>query len=322
MDRNQNKKNNAPRRRVPGQSKATTAPQKAPHVQPRRNQPVQEQPVHVTPEVVYLAPKPFSRNRLILRLATVVAVVLALMMGLSIFFKVEKIEVSGCSQYTAWQIQQASGIEYGDQLLTFSVPRAAGKIRNALPYVKTVRIGISLPDTVKIEIVETAVTYGFEDQNGNLWLVDSAGKIVEQATAGSRYAKISGVTIDNPVVGGQALAHPDDGIPTDPEGNTLPVTVTAGQKFNAILQIAQGLERYGIIGQIASVDVTDYYGIQLWYGEKFHVLLGDTNELDRKIRYLKAFVDDYTENRPYEAGVLDLTDPNWIEYSSFPETTE
>ncbi len=322
MDRNQNKKNSAPRRRVPGQSKVQSAPEKAPHAQPRKNQPVQEQPVRVTPEVVYLAPKPFSRNRLILRLATVVAVVLALMMGLSIFFKVEKIEVSGCNQYTAWQIQQASGIEYGDQLLTFSVPRAAGMIRNALPYVKTVRIGITLPDTVKIEIVETAVTYAFEDQNANLWLVDSAGKIIEQATANSRYTKISGVTIDNPVVGGQALAHPEDAVPTDPEGNTLPVTVTAGQKFNAVLQIAQCLERYGIIGDIASVNVSDYYAVELWYGEKFQILLGDTNECDRKIRYLKAFVDDYTKNRPYEAGVLDMTDPDWIEYSSFPEPTE
>ena len=318
MERKNHKQNTAPRRRAPAQKPA----QKAPHAQPRKNPPVQEQPVRVTPEVVYLAPKPFSRNRLILRLATIVAVVLALTLGLSIFFKVEKVEVSGCGQYTAWQVQQASGIQEGDQLLTFSRARASGKILSQLPYVKTVRIGITLPDTVKIEIVETRVTYALEDQDGSLWLMDSDGKLVEQAKPGSSYTMVTGVTLDNPVVGGQALAHPDDPVQTDPEGNPVPVTVTAGQRLNGVLEIARHLERNGIIGDVQSIDIRDYYDITLWYGEKFQILLGDSNQMDRKVRYLKGFVDDYTQNRPYEAGVLDLSDPDWIEYSSFTEPTE
>lgn len=318
MDKKNTRNNQTPRRRV----KAEAPKQKAPHAQPRKNPPVVEQPVRVTPEVVYLAPKPFSRNRLILRLATIVAVVLALTLGLSIFFKVEKVEVSGCSQYTAWQVQQASGIQTGDQLLTFSRARASSKILSALPYVKTVRIGISLPDTVKIEIVETRVTYALEDQDGNLWLMDSDGKLVEQATPGSSYTIVSGVTIENPVAGGQALPHQQEQTQTDPEGNAVPVTVTASQRLKAILQIAKNLELNGIIGQVTSIDITDYYGITLWYGDKFQVELGDTDALERKIRYLKGFVDDYEQNRPYESGMLDLTDPDWIEYSSFTEPTE
>lgn len=318
MERKNDQPNNGQRRRKP----VVQPKQKAPHAQPRKNPPVQEQPVRVTPEVVYLAPKPFSRSRFILHLATVVAVVLALTLGLSIFFKVEKVEVSGCGQYTAWQVQQASGIQEGDQLLTFSRARASSQILAKLPYVKTVRIGIALPDTVKIEIVETRVTYGLEDTNGDLWLMDSDGKLVEQATPGSSYTKVSGVTIENPVAGGQAIAHEDGQIQTDPDGNPVPVTVTAGQRLNAVIQIAQALEKNGIIGDVASVDVSEYYGITLWYGEKYQVLLGDTNELDRKVRYLKGFVDDYTANRPYESGMLDLSDPEWIEYSSFTEPTE
>ena len=41
-------------------------------------------------EVVYLPPKPFNRNRLLLHLATVTAVVIALLLGVSLFFKVDK----------------------------------------------------------------------------------------------------------------------------------------------------------------------------------------------------------------------------------------
>lgn len=309
----------APQRRQPGANAKSRQPQKAPHAQPRKHAPVKEEPIRVTPEVVYLAPKPFSRNRLILHLATVVAVVLALMLGLSVFFKVENIEVSGCSQYTAWQIQQASGLQEGDQLLTINRARAAGMIRSELPYVDKVRIGITLPDTVHIEIVESKVTYALEAADGTWWAMNSDGKIVEMISDLQNHTVITGVVLDSPAVGQQAAAYQSTGVVTDEEGNTVPVTVTAAQRLTTVIDIADFLEGYGIIGQIASIDVTDYYDIELWYGEKYQVKLGDSSDLNTKIRYLKSIVDDYAENRPYEAGLLDISDPEWIEFKSFTE---
>lgn len=307
-------------RRQPGANAKSRQPQKAPHAQPRKHAPVKEEPVRVTPEVVYLAPKPFSRNRLILHLATVVAVVLALMLGLSVFFKVENIQVSGCSQYTAWQIQQASGINEGDQLLTFSRAKASGKIINALPYVKNVRIGITLPDTVNIEIVETKVTYAVESTDGTWWAMDSEGKIVEEVTGSQEnHTVILGVTLETPKVGQTAQAYQPEQTETDADGNLIPVTVTQAQRLTAAIDISDFLERYGIIGEAASIDVTDLFNIELWYGEKYQVLLGDTGDLNTKIRYLKAIVDDYAETRPYETGVLDLSDPEWVEFQSFTQ---
>ena len=318
MDKKKQVQERPARRRVPKEKPK----EKAPHIKPRKNPTVQEQPARVTPEVVYLAPKPFSRDRLVLRLATVVAVVLAVVLGLSIFFKVERIEVSGCNQYTAWQVQQASGIQEGDQLLTFSRARASSKILAAMPYVKTVRIGISLPNTVKIEIVETRVTYGLEDTEGTVWLMDSDGKIVEKAMPGSSYTAVTGVILQFPKVGQQAVAYQGGEKQTDPEGNEIPVTITAGQYLNGVLNIAKQLERNGIIGEVKSIDIRDYYDIELWYGDTFHVYLGDTNRLSEKIGILKGFVVDYTENRPYESGWLYLINPDRVEYRSFQDSEE
>ena len=310
---------NDKKKRIPGQS--AMRPKKAPPVKPRKNPPVQEQPVRVVPEVVYLPPKPFSRSRFILHLVTVAAVVLALVLGLSIFFKVETIEVSGCSQYTAWQVQQASGITEGDQLLTFSRAGAASKIVSQLPYVKTVRIGISLPDTVKIEITETAVTYAVQDQSGIWWLMDSAGKLIEQTdeTGSSAHTVITGVTIQSPEAGEQARAYEDTQESTDAEGNVIPITVTAAQRLTAVLDIAFNLEQNGIIGDAAGINVTDLFAIELWYGQKFQVRLGDTDRMAYKISCLKAVVDDFAQSRPYEAGVLDISNPDRIEYQSFTQ---
>ena len=109
------------------------------------------------PDVVYIPPKPFNRNRLLLSLAITLAVVLALSFSISIFFSVEVVTVSGMEKYTAWDVREASGIKEGEGLLSFGSAKAAGKIRTLLPYVKEVQIGIKLPDTVKIEIVESTV---------------------------------------------------------------------------------------------------------------------------------------------------------------------
>jgi len=56
------------------------------------------------PDVVYTPAKPFSRERFLIRLATVVAVVIALMFGISIFFRVDHVTVSGPDKYTPYLI--------------------------------------------------------------------------------------------------------------------------------------------------------------------------------------------------------------------------
>ena len=71
-------------------------------------------------DVVYTPPKPFKRGRFLLHLITVAAVVLAIVMGMSIFFKVETVKVSGCNKYTPWDVSEASGVEIGSNLMTIS----------------------------------------------------------------------------------------------------------------------------------------------------------------------------------------------------------
>lgn len=278
----------------------------------------QQQTVKATADVVYLPPKPFSRNRLILHLATVVAVVLALILGLSIFFKVDasKITVSGAVKYSAWDVAQASQIQDGANLLTFNRAAAAWKIRSALPYVKDVRIGIKLPDTVNIEIVEVEVTYSVRSGD-SWWLVSSDGRVIEEATDGAqdKHTKILGVQLSGPKVGAQATALQEAQTATDAEGNLIPVTVTAAEQLSTALDIAGFLERNGIIGETASIDVNDLGSIQLWYGKQYQVELGDSKDLLLKITYLKSALDQYLKT--HDSGILDITDPPKVVYMSF-----
>ncbi len=268
-------------------------------------------------EVVYTPPKPFSRNRLLLRLATVAAVVIALVLGLSVFFKVGRIEISGVQKYTAWDIEQASGIQMGDNLFTFGEARASGRIINSLRYVKSVRIGIKLPDTVKIEVVEVEVTYAVQDNADKWWLISSEGRVIEEKGAVPADAtQIIGVRLQNPVLGQPAVAFQQEQPTTDAEGNLIPVTVTAAERLQAVLSIAANLEANGIIGQAVSVDVTNLSDIGLQYQDKFQVKLGNTERMDFKIRCLKSAVNQFISST---GGILDISDPDRIHFDGQKE---
>lgn len=270
------------------------------------------------PTVTYTQPMPFNLNKLLLQLAVVIAVVLAVVIGLSVFFKVDRVVVYGNEAYSAWAIQEASGIEGGENLLSFGRTRACGKIITALPYVKNVRIGIKLPDTVNIYIEEFDVSYAIEDANKGWWLMTSSGKIAEQIdkAKSNSYTKIEGVQLVGPIVGEQAVAlevfAPEATESADATASTevtSPVaTVTAHDRLQAALLILESLEANDIVGEVSSVDVTSIFNLELRYGQRYQVKLGDTSEMDRKISEMKKAVAQLND---YQTGILDISYVTW-----------
>lgn len=257
-------------------------------------------------DVVYLPPKPFNRHRMLLRFATVAAIVLAVVLAMSVFFKVENIEVSGVSNYTPWEISQASGITEGDHLMSFGVAGAAAKIQAKLPYVSKVRIGIRLPNTVLIQVTEVPVAYGVQDQNENWWKVSSDGRVLEQAPADELdgLCKVLGVQLMFAQVGETAEAFETQSAGVDGDGNVIPVTVTVAQKLEKALEVMKMLESCGIIGEVTSIDVTQVLDIQMWYAQRFQVKLGDSTDLEFKIASMKSAIGQLDQ---YESGVLDVS---------------
>ncbi len=297
---------------APRSTSTKTAPRKTPA---RRRQ----SPAKPSPDVVYVQPAPLNRTRFILCLLIVAAVVLAVIFGMSLFFKVDadKITVSGAQKYTPWQIREAAGISDGVNLFSISEARISTNIEQALPYVNKVRVGIKLPDTVKIEIEELDVVYSVEAADGSWWLIRSDGGIVEKTNDADAqlHTKLLGIRLEEPTQGQQAAAYQQPAESED--GETQPVTVFASQQLSAALSIAQYLEDCGIIGQATSIDVTDIGDLQLWYGDRYQVDLGDSLELARKIKSMKAAIDQMGD---YQSGVLDVSFtiwPNEVGYTPF-----
>lgn len=270
------------------------------------------------PEVTYTPPVPINRQKLLLRLATIFAVALALFLGCTVFFRVKNVEVSGTNRYNVASIREASGIEEGESLLAFGKTKAAGKIMENLRYVKSVRIGITLPDTVNIYIEELDVVYGVQDGNGSWWLISCDGRVVERTTEpkAKETTILKGFRLSDPEVGKSAVAHE----PERTDDTDTPVLITDRERMEAALSVITQLERNEILGKAASLDVTDPSNIELWYQDDYQVLLGDPDRMDEKIVMMNRVIRQHEKEGGYQSGVLDITltdTPDGVEYTPF-----
>ena len=303
---------------VSGAISRAKAKTKAKNTQKRKT----NHPTQPAPAIIYTQPKAFNRTRLLVQLLSVAAVVAAMVMSLSVFFKVKHITVSGMQTYDAYAVEAASGIQKqtaeqkGDNLFSFSHARAGAQIVAKLPYVKSVRFGIKLPDTVNIIIEEEDVVYAIKDNTGTWWLMNASGRVVEMTNSSKakNYTQILGVTLDNPAPNTMAVAtevqaaQPSQ--PADPTGEPVPVSTGGAQRLDAVKQILTALEANDIVGEAASVDVTRTEDIILWYGSRYQVNLGDTTDLEYKIACMN---DVILQLGDYETGILDVSFTIWPE---------
>ena len=231
------------------------------------------------------------RGSVLPRVLTVVAVAVAVVVGVMLFFKVRTVTVTGNSRYTAEQIIAASGITEGENLMTLSRASAAQSILLELPYVQSVRVTRELPDSVRIDVTETEAVAVVRDASGGQWLLSAAGKLVEQAGAQTAVdpaglIQLEGVTAEDPAAGAQLQ------------------TQDAAQA-SAAQQLLTALAGTQLLDGVRSVNLEKVYDITLRYEDRFDVLLGGTDQLDYKVRYLEEIVLNQLDAT--KTGTLDLT---------------
>ena len=138
------------------------------------------------------------------RLLSVLVICAAVVMALTLFFRVDTIEVTGTERYTEKDVIEASGIQLGDNLFLLNKYEAARSIAEQLPYIdiEDIRIRRELPDTLLIDVAECGTPLAVI-QDGSAWLLSPKGKIVEQlpASQAGDYAVIDGCELLAPSVG-------------------------------------------------------------------------------------------------------------------------
>ena len=220
------------------------------------------------------------------KLLTLVVVCAAAVLALTLFFKVESVEVTGNSRYSAQEIQDACGVSLGDNLYLLSKPDMVQRLHQRLPYIDEVRITRSLPNTLCVQVTEFSTVYAVE-QEGTVWLLTSGGKIVE--TAAERG--------DTPLIDGCELLAPS-------LGGDVSFALELQNRQESLFALLTALESAELTGDVRAIHLGDPTVLSMDYTESFTVEMPYGADYPRLLRYLTLVIEELETNL---TGVIDLT---------------
>ena len=212
---------------------------------------------------------------------------LAMLLGMSAFFRVTNISVQGTSYYTQEQISEASGIKMGASLLLLSPSKVALNICGELMFVKEVRIDKLYPGTVQITVTESMPVAYIRD-NVDFWTMDSDGQILEQTTSDA-VADLIGVRgIQQPVLkAGERVSSAYNADIADTVGHVLQALLARTYSFKP-----------------AWIDVTDIGNITVNCGEDYTIALGSDDRLEEKLTLAEAVI---AKQESGSSGTVDVS---------------
>ncbi len=218
-----------------------------------------------------------------------VVVIVAAVFFLSLFFRVEDIQVEGNVHYTDEEIIRAIDIEEGDNLFFFDRFAAVSRVFAKLPYIEEVTLQRALPNRMTVTVREsTALAYlilGDEE-----WTMDHNAKILGKAAEGETDRLV-------PIV------------------NFNPGTLFIGERMTAangnedsvdyLVDILHQIEGRNMVGRVRRVDFERENSPELVYEGRYTVVLGRYSQVDQKFAMLAGVLETLKEG---DLGVIDLSD--------------
>ena len=226
------------------------------------------------------------------KLLSAVLILAAIVVGCIVFFRVNTVEVTGDSPYTAEEIITVSGVEQGDNLFGLNKYQISSRIYTQLPYIDTVNIIRRYPDTLVIHVT-AGTPAAWLESGGAVWLLDSRGKLLESgddALSAGR-AQVLGLEAVNPAVGSLLTVPPEQ-----------QDRLERLRDFLAAIQVRQ------MTGSLTGfIDLTSDYEIRFGYGENLTVLFPMSGDFADNTYYLQQTLWTMDEEGIPRNGTLDLT---------------
>ena len=220
------------------------------------------------------------------KLLTLVVVCAAAVLALTLFFKVESVEVTGNSRYSAQEIQDACGVQLGDNLYLLSKPDMVQRLHQQLPYIDEVRITRQLPNTLCVQVTEFSTVYAVE-QEGTVWLLTSGGKIVETAAERGDVPLIDGCELLAPSLSGD-----------------VSFALELQNRQESLFALLTALESAELTEGVRAIHLGDPTVLTMDYTERFSVEMPYSADYPRLLRYLTLVIEELETNL---TGVIDLT---------------
>lgn len=204
-----------------------------------------------------------------------------MVLGVSVFFNIREIEVSGTSQYyTEEEIIRCSGIKTGRSLLFTDTSGAEARIKDECPYVNSVTVTREFPSKIHIKLRESSVCAAIKF-DGALWLIDQNCRVLGKAEETDNCMIVTGLNVVKAPVGGTIEIEDEDISKLD--YTKIVLTGLCGEEFSR---------------QVTELDMENLGNITLKIGKKYTVVLGSGEKLEYKLSraesVLSQIADDNT----------------------------
>ena len=219
-----------------------------------------------------------------------ILILAAIVVGCSVFFRVDEVRVLGEERYTKEQIAAAAGVKDGESLLLVNKFRIAPRLISTLPYLESVSIYRDLPDTLVIEVRECTAVASIPAGEAT-WLISARGKLLERSTVPvSAYPAVEGLVPQAPV-----------------EGTAMQVAEEDALRWKSLLQVFSALAERGMLGGVQGFDMSAPNAIQVKYLNRFTIRMPASGS---DYAYLLRAADTAIRTKlgATDSGVLDMTD--------------
>lgn len=206
------------------------------------------------------------------KLLSVLVICAAILVAMTLFFRVDNIVVTGQKRYTAEEIQEASAVEIGSNMYLLNKYDVVRNITRELPYIEDIRVNRKLPDTLLIDVRESGRPLAVV-QDGSAWLISSGGKIVDQITEqeAGQYGRITGCELLAPSV-----------------GTSLALATEYASQQSSLLALLKALSDAGLTENVDGISLEDLSYLKMDYIGRFTVRMSYGADYEWELRKLTA----------------------------------
>ena len=233
-----------------------------------------------------------TRNRRILFGIVAVVVVAAVfaVLSLTVLFNVSEVKVAKAGKhYQPEQIIEAADVDVGDNMVATNWDRVKEKVEQKLPYVLSLEIKKTVSGKITFSVVDDTATLVFKTSKGYA-LADANCKVLEIVKEKPKNNGLTLLTVKNRINAdpGETISFADDG------ESILYDTIRTAIKNSGI-------------GSITGIDISDPENIYLEYQNRYRLYLGNSEDIEYKLREAKKIIAEEDENDPNQIGEINLS---------------
>lgn len=190
--------------------------------------------------------------------------VVGFVLSLTVLFRCEKIIVEGVTRYDEKDIISASSLDYGQNIFIADRAKASEKIEEKYPYIEEAEIHLSIPNALKIKVIEATPKYYIQDGT-RYYIISKNSKLLEEVIERDQ---------DIPTIIGCKLKNPKVGETVDVENKKV-ITV--------LNEVADSMTANAVTG-IKEINLSDMSNIELNYQNRITIVIGMPDDINYKIR--------------------------------------